>query len=125
MRSSLKKYNRAITWDIIISNWNLEMSEIIVASQFKKKDMLRAVFLFCYYSPVQDYRRRGFDPKREKPNARIKFNQLSKPKEIIHKVSQGYTFILAPLLFYHFLQQKQKGTLNRKNVFVNSELKWN
>ena len=85
------------------------MLEIIVASQFKKKDILRAVFLFCYYSPVQDYRRRGCDPKREKPNARIKFNQLSTPKEIIHRVSQGYTFILAPLLFYHFYSKNREG----------------
>ena len=73
---------------------------------------------------MKDYGRRGCDPKREKTNERIKFSQLSTPKEIIHRVSQGYTFILAPLLFYHFYSKTERDT-KQKNVFVNSELKWN
>ena len=89
------------------------MLEIIVASQFKKKDILMAVSLFCYSHPCKIIQGVVEILKDKKKMRGLNLTNYPRPCQNPWSFSRIHVH-LCSIIALSFLQQKQKGTLNNR-----------
>ena len=115
MRSSLEKYNRAITGDII--NIQLEFRNVgnnccLTIKEERYAQGGVSILLIAHLCKILQ----GVAVSLKQMRGLNLANYSRPPK--IRRVSQGFTFILAPLLFFHFYSKNRKGHWNIAGIRI-------